>query len=68
MEGQLTVLIQFPSKLDPTLSDQLKQSWNFILAFSRTGEFWKKATGPGKFWKSVKLMRSTKKYEEYLRQ
>ena len=28
------------------------KSWNFILAFSRTGRSWKKATGPGKFWKS----------------
>ena len=26
-----------------------------ILAFSRTGKSWEKATGPGKFWKSVKL-------------
>ena len=31
------------------------KSWNFIVAFSRTGKSWKKATGPGKFWKSVKL-------------
>ena len=31
------------------------KSWNFIMAFSRTGESWKKATGPGKFWKSAKL-------------
>ena len=31
------------------------KSWNFILAFSRTGKSWKKAAGPGKFWKSVKL-------------
>ena len=31
------------------------KSWNFILAFSRPGKSWKKATGPGKFWKSVKL-------------
>ena len=29
--------------------------WNFIVAFSRTGKSWKKATGPGKFWKSIKL-------------
>ena len=29
------------------------KSWNFIMAFSRTGKSWKKATGPGKFWKSV---------------
>ena len=29
--------------------------WNFIMPFSRTGKSWKKATGPGKFWKSVKL-------------
>ena len=28
------------------------KSWNFILAFSRTGKSWKKATCPGKFWKS----------------
>jgi len=29
--------------------------WNFSVVFSRTGKSWKKATGPGKFWKSVKL-------------
>ena len=29
--------------------------WNFIVAFSRTGKSWKRATSPGKFWKSVKL-------------
>ena len=31
------------------------KSWNFIMAFSRTGKSWKNATGPGKFWKSAKL-------------
>jgi len=31
------------------------KSWNFIVAFSRTGKSWKRATGSGKFWKSVKL-------------
>ena len=31
------------------------KSWNFVMAFSRTGKSWKKATGPGKSWKSVKL-------------
>ena len=31
------------------------KSWNFIMAFSRTGKSWKKATSPGKFWKSVRL-------------
>jgi len=31
------------------------KSWNFIVAFSRAGKSWKRATGPGKFWKSVKL-------------
>ena len=31
------------------------KSWNFIVAFSRAGKSWKKATGPRKFWKSVKL-------------
>jgi len=30
------------------------KSWNLIVAFSRTGKSWKRATGPGKFWKSVK--------------
>ena len=30
------------------------KSWNFILAFSRTGKSCKRATGPGKFWKSLK--------------
>jgi len=27
--------------------------WNFVVAFSKTGKSWKKAAGPGKFWKSV---------------
>jgi len=27
--------------------------WNFTVAFSRTGKSWKRAIGPGKFWKSV---------------
>ena len=31
------------------------KSWNFVVALSRTGKCWKKATGPEKFWKSVKL-------------
>ena len=31
------------------------KSWNIIMSFSRSGKSWKKATGPGKFWKSVKL-------------
>jgi len=31
------------------------KSCNFILAFSRTGKSWEKATGPGKFWKSDKI-------------
>ena len=31
------------------------KSWNLTVAFSRTGKSWKKAAGPGKFWKSVKL-------------
>ena len=31
------------------------KSGNFIMAFSRTGKSWKNCTGPGKFWKSVKL-------------
>ena len=31
------------------------KSWNFVVAFSRTGKSWKKVTGPGKSWKSVKL-------------
>ena len=31
------------------------KSWNFIMAFSRTGKSWKKATGPGKSWKFVTL-------------
>jgi len=28
------------------------KSWNFVMAFSRTGKSWKKATGHGKSWKS----------------
>ena len=31
------------------------KSWNFVMTFSRTGKSWKKATGPGKFLKFVKL-------------
>jgi len=31
------------------------KSWNFVVASSRTGKSWKKASGPGKFLKSVKL-------------
>ena len=31
------------------------KSWNFIMAFSRTGKSWKKASGPEKFLKFVKL-------------
>ena len=31
------------------------KSWNFIIAFTRTEKAWKKATGPGKFWKYVRL-------------
>ena len=31
------------------------KSWNFVMAFSRTGKSRKKATGPGKSWKSVYL-------------
>jgi len=31
------------------------KSWNVVVAFSRTGKSWKKASGPGKVWKSVKL-------------
>ena len=37
------------------------KSWNFIVAFYRTGKPCKKATGPGKLWKSVN---SSKKYEK----
>ena len=29
------------------------KSWNFGMEFSRTGKSWKKATGPGKFLRSV---------------
>ena len=36
------------------------KSWNFIMAFSRTGKSWKKATGPGKFWKSVNSAKNMK--------
>ena len=39
----------------PTGPGKPGKSWNFIMAFSRTGKSWKNATGPGKFWKSVKL-------------
>ena len=31
------------------------KSWNFIMEFSRTEKSWKKVSGPGKFWKFVKL-------------
>ena len=29
------------------------KSWNFILAFSRTGKSWKTNAGLGKSWKSI---------------
>ena len=29
------------------------KSWNFILAFSRTGKSWKINAGPGKSWKAI---------------
>ena len=29
------------------------KSWDFVVAFSRTGKSWKMATVPGKFWNSV---------------
>ena len=29
--------------------------WNFVMEFSRTGKTLKKATRPGKFWKSDKF-------------
>jgi len=29
------------------------KSWNFMLAFSRTGKSWKINAGPGKSWKSL---------------
>lgn len=32
-----------------------RKTCNFIVAFSRTGKSQKKASGPGKSWKSVKL-------------
>ena len=41
------------------------KSWNSIMAFSRTGKSWKKATAPGS---SGNLLNSTKKYEVYRRQ
>ena len=31
------------------------KSWNFIMAFSRTGKSWKMATAPENFWQSDKL-------------
>ena len=33
------------------------KSWNFIMAFSRTGKSWKRVTGLGKFWTSVYLQK-----------
>ena len=41
------------------------QTWNFILAFSRTGKSWKKAIG---LESSENLLNSTKNYEVYGRQ
>ena len=41
------------------------KSWNFIIAFSRIFQSWKKAAGPGS---SGNLLNSTKKYEVYGRQ
>ena len=36
------------------------KSWNFVVAFSRTGKSWKKATGPGKFWKCLTQVKNMK--------
>ena len=30
-----------------------EKSWNFTLAFSRTGKSWKMTTSPGKSWRSL---------------
>ena len=38
------------------------KSWNFVVSdsFSRTRKSWIKATGPGKFWKSVSHVKNMK--------
>ena len=38
------------------------KSWNFVMAFSRTGKSWKVLESPGN------LLNSTKRYEVYGRQ
>ena len=54
--GRLMLNLDFkPSFRVRTGPGKPGKSWNFIVAFSRTGKSWKKATGPGKFWKFVKL-------------
>ena len=35
------------------------KSWNFTLAFSRTGKSWKMTVSPGKAWKSVNSVLTT---------
>ena len=51
----VAAMISFSSGRVRTGPGKPGKSWNFIMAFSRTGKSWKKATGPGKFWKSVNL-------------
>jgi len=58
-KSHLTISLQLVNKIANsrvrTGPGKPGKSWNFVVAFSRTGKSWKKATGPGKFWKSVKL-------------
>jgi len=48
------IVIDFKSRVGTGAGKPVK-SWNSTVAFSRTGKSSKRATGPGKFWNSVKL-------------
>jgi len=45
----IMMLTLFPRYMVCTGPGKPGKSWNFIVAFSRTGKSWKKAAGPRKF-------------------
>ena len=46
----MVIVLSFSNR-DRTGPGKPGKSWNFVLVFSRTRKSWKRATGPGKFWK-----------------
>ena len=52
MESWLKACLKYMVRTGP---GKPGKSWNFTVAFSRSGKSWKRATGPGKCLKFVKL-------------